>query len=128
MSKSPQFDPAQEARKINFSGCLENIHNGDFLKDLEAAHKDVVEHCMTRSGKCSITIKMEYKAGDDKAVAIAVDLDIKKPKKARRAQVFFAKDTGETFLDDPYQAELDMKPVIKFENRTVAREAMASGQ
>lgn len=123
---SPQNDASQKAREIKFDGILSHIHGGDFLNDLNAAHADVVEHVMTRSGKCKITITLNYKAGDDNAVAIDADIDVKKPKKGRRPQVIYADQNGKTFLDDPVQAHLALNPVISFSDRNEARESFAA--
>ena len=76
---------------------------------------------MTRSGKGKIVITLDYAPVDGTGVNIVANVEVKKPKQARRAQFTYADETGQTYLDDPTQTEMPL--AIKFEPRTEHRAA-----
>lgn len=122
---NPKSDPSQKARKLNFTEVLSTMHDGHFAKELDAAHAEVVEHIMNRSGKCSITVTLKYAQADDKGtgVLIGADIDVKKPKRSRRPSFTYADEKGQTFLDDPSQTEMELaESLVQFQPARAASE------
>ena len=118
---NPVSDPKTAARKLTFQQTLAALDKGRFPRDLADANKEIVEAIMKRGGKGKMTITLDYTKGKD-GVNITADLAVKKPKQGRSPDFVFASESGDTFMEDPNQTE--MEDVIKFEQPTRA----ASGQ
>lgn len=112
---NPKTDPSLPARRVTFHEALEMVHNGQFTRDLEAKHNELVEHLMTRGGKGRITITVSYGGTSDKGLEILAESSLKKPKPAARGQFLYATKDGLTWQDDPAEVELDFPTTVKFD-------------
>lgn len=95
-----------EPRKITFHEFVGDMHDGAFVRELEAKHKEALAHLMNKRGKAEITLKFTYTPAGDNGVNIQpAPISLKLPAKSMRAEFVYADDNGQSYLDDPNQAE-----------------------
>lgn len=107
-----------------FLHALQEHQQGEVLTDLSVAMRSAVQAAKRANKPACLTLKVKFTPSGN-AVALTAEVEIKQPKEAPFAGIFFADEACNLFRNDPLQPEMELK-TVEAEPVTELRKAVAS--
>lgn len=109
MTTTVQKEVTPFTQTLNFleRGCL----NAELTEELAELVKAVRE--TGRKGTVTLKINVALMKGSEDTVNISADVNTSKPRSDRAQTIMFSTYDGDLLRDDPHQASLDLREVLK---------------